>query len=128
MEANILTIEAEPDPNLTKNKRRSLNRYQEAELVKKEREIGYILGMQAKFKKEDWKCLESCDINIHFYYSNRPIDYDGLAVMVAPIIDGLVDAGIMKDDNPNVIKYYRMRMEKVAKRSERRVVITVKEV
>ena len=51
MEANILTIEAEPDPNLTKNKRRSLNRYQEAELVKKEREIGYILGMQAKFKK-----------------------------------------------------------------------------
>ena len=53
------------------------------------------------------------------------MDYDGLACALAPAIDGMVDAGIIEDDNPSIVKAYLMQYEKVQTRKEVRVDVTI---
>ena len=65
------------------------------------------------------------DVQILSRYSNLPLDYDGLAPAVAPAIDAFVTLGIIDDDNPNIIRSYLMKFEKVSKRSQAETVVTL---
>jgi len=128
-----ITVTAVPEPKLSKNARRSLNEHVEAKLIKGSREEAFILSRNEIIRIEresygKWKELEKCKLKAKYFYSNSPPDYDGLACMIAPIVDGMVDAGIMKDDNPRVILDYMMEVEKVPHRNMRRVEITVSKV
>tara|TARA_R100000808_G_scaffold1997_1_gene8463 strand:+ start:6795 stop:7181 length:387 start_codon:yes stop_codon:yes gene_type:complete len=124
-----ITVTAVPEPKLSKNARRSLNHNVEAKLIKGSREEAFVLSRNELMKIDGkWKELEKCKLKAKYFYSNIPPDYDGLAAMIAPIVDGMVDAGIMKDDNPNVILDYSLEVTKVPHRHMRRVEITVSKV
>jgi len=119
-----LTIETQPDAGLSKNGLKRAHWRTSEVLTREAREQGYILG---RMEVEDgWETLERAEINVVHYYSNRPMDYDGLACSVAPYIDGLVDAEILADDDPSHVIRYDMRHVKVAHRWEAKVAITIK--
>ena len=123
-----ITLTAIPDPSLSKNRRRSLYYQKEAKLIRESRDSAYLLALNEVNRIKGWQTLESCVIRVIYYYSNVPPDYEGVSAMVAPIIDGIVDAGVMVDDNPNVVKEYSTKMEKVKTRKERRALITVESI
>ena len=72
-----------------------------------------------------WEIANTVNIKVTQYYSNKPFDYDGLACVVSPFIDGLSDAGVMRDDNPKVVKNYSMESVKVKTRPESKTIIEV---
>ena len=74
---------------------------------------------------KDWVTLEVAQVDIVHRYARTPLDYDGLACMAAPIIDGIVDAGILRDDSPKVIARYNLGHQKVATVPESCIFITV---
>ena len=123
-----ITLTAVPDSNLSKNRRRSLYYQKEAKLIRESRDSAYLLALNEVNRIKGWKTLESCVIKVVYYYPSVPPDYEGISAMVAPIIDGIVDAGVMVDDNPNVVKEYSIKMEKVKTRKERRALITVESI
>ena len=81
--------------------------------------------MATKTRPKDWVTLESAQVDIVHRYARTPLDYDGLACMAASSIDGLVDAGILRDDNPKVIARYNLGHQKVATVPESCIFITV---
>lgn len=46
--------------------------------------------------------------------SARPCDIDNAIAAAKPLIDGIVDAKIISDDNPNVVKAIRYEWQKTA--------------
>ena len=118
-----LTIEVTPDSGLTKNGLRKSNWRTSRALRKKAREDAFILGYAEK--PSDWETPSTANVEIVQYYARRPMDYDGLACAVAPSIDGLVDCGILADDDPKHILSYSLSHEKFATMAENRVSITV---
>ena len=55
--------------------------------------------------------LESCKITCTRFSAVEP-DRDNLARTFKSVVDGLVDAGIIKDDNPSIVKEFNCRWEK----------------
>jgi hypothetical protein len=93
-------------------------------LIKQAREDAYILGL---IEAEDgWQTPERCTVSVKQYWCGKPYDWDGLATLCGPVIDGLVDAGAMPiEDDPSHIVEYTMTAERVATRAESRVAVTV---
>lgn len=78
-----------------------------------------------KVKPLRWGSPEGVEVDVTQYYSNTPLDFDGLACAVGPSIDGIIDAGIIVDDSPTYIWSYVMSHEKVDHRHQNRVEIRV---
>ena len=78
--------------------------------------------------RDDTMPWQSADIHVHQRWSNNPLDYDGLASGVAPVVDAFTLCGVIEDDSPRFIRSYTMSVEKVAKRAESAVVVTVTKV
>jgi len=57
-------------------------------------------------------------------YSSAPCDQDNNIASLKPVIDGIRDAGIMVDDNPNCVESITARWE-TAKQNEGRVRVRV---
>jgi len=86
-----LTIEIVPDSRLSKNGLRKSNWRVSQGLMKQAREDAYMLGLAEM--EDDWETPEQATVEVVQYYARRPLDFDGLACIVAPTIDGLVDCG-----------------------------------
>jgi len=119
-----LTIEFQPNRGLSKN---GLGRshWRTTKADKEEaRGDAYVLG---RLEMEDgWVTPLTCNVEVTQYYCGKPFDWDGLATLTGPVIDGLVDAGALpEDDSPNHILKYSMFAERVAHRSESKVAVTI---
>ena len=119
-----LTIEFHPNSDLSKNGLgRSHWRATSANKIQA-REDAYVLGL---IEMEDgWATPETCNVAVTQYWCGKPFDWDGLATLTGPVIDGLVDSGVLPvDDSPKHILQYSMYAERVAHRSESRVAVTI---
>ena len=121
-----LTVVICPDKILSKNRRGSAHWSAVSAATRQAREDAYVLGVVEM--EDDWVTLQKATGDIVQYHARKPHDYDGLACVCAPTIDGLVDAGVMADDDPSIIRSYNMRHEKVKTVAENRIEITVSEV
>ena len=119
-----LTIEFQPDSRLSKNGLRRAHWRETQPLVRQAREDAYILAL---IEREDgWVTPERCRVSVRQFYCGKAYDWDGLATLCGPIIDGLVDAGAMPvDDSPTYVVEYTMTAERVATRAESFVAVTV---
>ena len=122
-----LTIEIIPDGRLSKNGLRRSNWRTSQALVKKAREDAYVLGL-IELQEGVWETPDRVEIDIVQYYARTPLDFDGLACVCAPTIDGLVDCQILEDDDPGHVARYNLRHEKVGTIAENRIAITVRPV
>jgi hypothetical protein len=121
---DTLTIEFQANGELSKNglgrahwRATSANKIQA-------RDDAYVLGREEM--EAGWVTPKTCNVEITQYWCGKPFDWDGLATLTGPVIDGLVDAGVLpEDDSPQHILSYSMRAERVAHRSEARVAVTV---
>ena len=118
-----LTIEVMPDNRLSKNGLRKSNWRVSQKLSAEAREVAFILGLAEM--PSNWETPDKATVSITQFHARRPMDYDGLACAVAPSIDGLVDCGILTDDDPQHIVSYTINHEKVSTMAENRVAITV---
>ena len=118
-----LTIEVMPDSRLSKNGLRKSNWRVSQKLSAEAREVAFILGLAEM--PSNWETPDKATVSITQFHARRPMDYDGLACAVAPSIDGLVDCGILTDDDPRHIVSYTINHEKVRTMAENRVAITV---
>ena len=118
-----LTIEVMPDSRLSKNGLRKSNWRVSQKLSAEAREVAFILGLAEM--PSNWETPDKATVSITQFHARRPMDYDGLACAVAPSIDGLVDCGILTDDDPQHIVSYTINHEKVRTMAENRVAITV---
>jgi len=124
-----LEIEVHPSGKLSKN---SLHRVRTEgqsrevdKITKDERSDGMMLGLEAMQIHGSWPSNPKVQIEVTQHYSNIGFDPDGLACVVAPYIDGLVDAGVMKDDGPKVVMAYVLRFQKVNTKAKQKTVIKV---
>lgn len=66
-------------------------------------------------------------VNVHLTrYSSRVPDPDGVAGSAKTLLDAIVDAGIIEDDNMNIVENFTVSWEK-CKRKERRTEIEITE-
>ena len=119
-----LTKEFQPDKRLSKNGLRRAHWRETQPLVRQAREDAYILGL---IEAEDgWVTPDRCRVQVtQFWFGSGRYDWDGLATLCAPAIDGLVDSGAMPDDDPGHVIDYTMTAERVKTRAESRVAVTV---
>ena len=121
----VFKISVKTESRLTKNgMKRTPSRTLQG-LTKKHRAMALKLAIHRKKEIGLKKPIENPHLIIRSYWSNIPMDYDGLACAIAPTIDGIVDAGVMVDDSPRIVRGYHMEFEKVAKRNEVRVEVSV---
>ena len=122
-----ITITFRPDRRLSKNGISRAHWTTTSGLKRKAREDAYVLGLIEKGKS--WQTPETCRVRVRQYYCGKPFDWDGLATLCGPFIDGLVDAGVLpEDDDPQHVLEYTMTAERVKTRAEGRVTIEVEAV
>lgn len=127
MFADNMSISFKHEGRLTKNGMKTTHGRTIARLTKDQRSKAHRMARQ-KAKKRNWVMPEQAQITVTQYYARKPMDYDGLACASAPAIDGLIDAGIIKDDSPQYITDYRLRHVKVSTVKEARVEVCVSSV
>ena len=121
---NTLTIEFQPDKRLSKNGLSRAHWRETRSLIKQAREDAYVLGLIEA--EGGWETPDRCRISVKQFYCGKAFDWDGLAPLCGPFIDGLVDAGAMPvDDDPAHVVEYTMTAERVKTRAESRVAVTV---
>ena len=62
---------------------------------------------------------------VHQVWCGKPLDWDGLASAVAPIIDAFTEVGIIKDDSPLFITDYKMTQRRTAHRKDAHITVTL---
>tara|TARA_Y100000034_G_scaffold109631_1_gene141076 strand:- start:182 stop:565 length:384 start_codon:yes stop_codon:yes gene_type:complete len=121
---DTLTVEFQPDSRLSKNGLRRGHWRESQPLIKQLREDAFVLGLVEK--ETGWETPERCKVDVRQFYCGRPFDWDGLAALTAPVIDGLVDCGVLPvDDSPAFVVEYAMTAERVRHRHESKVAVTV---
>ena len=121
-----VVIEFYHAPALSKNKIRALNWRTTSTLSKEQRKDAYMLSLEAMSNlKGPWLTPERAEVTITQYHAGAPLDYEGLACVAAPSVDGMVDAGVLMDDDPKHVVEYNLRHVKVKKMSENKVTIGV---
>ena len=119
-----LTVEFQPESKLSKNGLRRGHWRESQPLIKQLREDAFVLGLVEM--ETGWVTPERCKVDVRQFYCGRPFDWDGLATLTAPVIDGLVDCGVLPvDDNPDFVVSYAMTAERVKHRHESKVQVTV---
>jgi len=118
-----ITVTIKPDGRLSKNGLRRSNWRESQQLIAQARLDGFVLGQIEM--GGSWKTPEQASVHIVQYYARQPFDFDGLACACAPTIDGLVDCGVLEDDDPSHIVRYTLAHQKVHTMPENRVEITV---
>ena len=123
-----ITVELPRVPkSLTKNGRRrshwQIQRRETQEMLDDARIL-----ILSELERDDTMPWQSADIHIHQKWSNNPLDYEGLASGVAPVVDAFTLCGVVEDDSPRYIRSFTMTHQKVAKQTENAVVVTVTKV
>ena len=119
-----LTIEFQPNRELSKNGLGRSNWRATSAHKDAARGDAYVLG---RLEMEDgWVTPKQCNVEVTQYWCGKPFDWDGLATLTGPVIDGLVDAGAMpEDDSPEHILQYSMYAKRVPHRSDSRVAVKI---
>ena len=124
-----IEIEVHPSSKLSKNslhRVRTIGQSREVDkITRDERADGMMLGLEAMQIVGDWPSNPKVQLEVTQHHSNVGYDPDGLACVVAPYIDGLIDAGVMKDDGPKVVMSYVLLCKKVKTKAEQKTVIKV---
>ena len=119
-----LTLEFQADPRLSKNSISRANWRDTMRHKSNARDTAAIIGLNEV--NRGWQTPKTCNVEVRQYWCGKPFDWDGLATLTGPIIDGLVDAGVLpEDDSPNHILQYSMSAERVAKRPDSRISVTI---
>ena len=119
-----LTVEFRPDSRLSKTGLRRGHWRESQPLIKQLREDAFVLGLVEK--EDGWETPKQCRVEGRQYWGGKPFDWDGLAALTAPVIDGLVDAGAMPIDvSPAYVGEYTMTAERGSARSDSKVAVTV---
>ena len=117
-------FEFQPDGRISKNGLRRNHWRTIAPIIQQLREDAFILGLVER--EEGWVTPDRCTVAVKQFWCGKAFDWDGLATLCGPVIDGLVDAGAMPvDDDPAHVVEYTMTAERVATRAESRVAVTV---
>lgn len=61
-----------------------------------------------------------------YHYRKRLLDYDNLCTKA--ILDGVVREGILRDDNPQIIKEVRQKQIKIKSPEKERVMVLIEEI
>ena len=125
---DTLTIELERLPScLSKNGRRRSHWRTQRNATEKLKDDATFLVLKALSEAPSPlnEPFETADIHVHQFWSNTPLDYDGLASAVAPVIDAFTIVGVISDDSPRFINSYTLTANKVAKRSQNLSRVTV---
>ena len=119
-----LTIEFQPNSDLSKNGLGKSHWRATSANKLSARNDAYMLG---RLEMEDgWETPATCNVAGTQYWCGKPFDWDGLATLTGPVIDGLVDAGVLPvDDSPEFILQYTMFAKRVKHRSESKVAVTI---
>ena len=96
----------------TTNAERSGNRWERAKLTKEWRTAFHLLAAEQKFPRLAW-----CDIIAEPWLRNRAGVQDTAACnpAVKAAIDGLVDAGIIADDTPDIVRTITFHAPKIGR-------------
>ena len=115
-----ITFPCMPASELMPNAARRIHWAVKSKIAGKAREQAKILGLA---NKGQWQAPERAKITYEFHVANRRRrDLDGLISACKPYIDGLVDAGILKDDSGFYLSIGGASMLP-AKENETRVII-----
>jgi hypothetical protein len=87
------------------------------------RESGHVHGM---VDCSLLKGSEKISIQFHFHH-NRLIDLDNLCIGMKPWVDGLVDAGVVPDDNPKHVAYEKAEFS-TCKKGESGTSVTIERI
>ena len=119
-----LIVEFQPDSQLSKNGLSRANWRDTFARKKKAREDAHVLGLVEM--ETGWVPPNQCKVEVKQYWCGKPYDWDGLATLTGPIIDGLVDSGVLPvDDSPKHILEYTMSQERVAHKYLSKVSVTI---
>lgn len=75
------------------------------------------------WKRQVWAAVQSqkpktplprCDLYLTRFSANEP-DYDGLVISFKPIVDGLVDAGVLADDRLSTTGEWHVRWQRASR-------------
>ena len=130
-----ISIPGVPDVALRKNKADETHWRYRQKATKTMRENAWALVVAQFQASEYWNerryghpLFDKASILITQYYCGKPLDPSGLAAATAPAVDAFVDAGVIKDDQPDkYITDYRMHYVRVPHRDDARVEITITE-
>ena len=120
-----IKVTFEPDSRLSKNGLKRGYYRGLSSLTATQREAARLLAASEIAKRPGYVTAERVRIEIVQFWCGKPFDYEGLACVSAPTIDGIVEAGVMVDDSPQHIIGYSMAFKRVAHRNEARVEVTV---
>ena len=86
--------------------------------------IGQVLS---KWKRPD-KPLKSVKVELMFILDGRKRDWDNLCSSSKGYLDGLVDSGLIEDDNMTVVKELTLRSRRAKKKEAPWTLITIIEI
>ena len=117
-------FEFQPDGRISKNGLRRNHWRTIAPIIQQLREDAFILGLVER--EEGWVTPNRCTVAVKQFWCGKAFDWDGLATLTAPVLDGLVDAGVLPgDDDLHHVLEYSMSAERVKHRSDSKVAVTV---
>jgi len=95
----VITFNRLPSPELMVNKLRTIHWSRRAKIERVDRREGFYAA-RAVLESQDWKAPNKAIISYQFTVKNRRIkDVEGLLVASKPLIDGIVDGGVLKNDD-----------------------------
>ena len=120
-----ITVTFEPDRRLSKNGLKRGYYKGLSSLTATQREGARLLAASEIAKRPGYVTAERVTVLIVQFWCGKPFDYEGLACVSAPTIDGMVEAGVVVDDSPQHVVGYSLAFERVAHRNEARVEVTM---
>ena len=120
-----ITVTFEPDRRLSKNGLKRGYYKGLSSLTATQREGARLLASSELAKRPGYVTAERVTVLIVQFWCGKPFDYEGLACVSAPTIDGMVEAGVVVDDSPQHVVGYSLAFERVAHRNEARVEVTM---
>ena len=81
--------------------------------------------LEEKYLHSDFPLELPITATVHQTWCGKPLDWDGLASAVAPIVDAFTEVGIIKDDSPQYITDYKMTAERTAHRKDAKITVTI---
>jgi hypothetical protein len=124
--ASPIEVTFEPDRRLSKNGLKRGHYRELAGLTATLREDARLMASSEIARRPGWVTAEHVTVDIvQFWCGTGQFDYEGLACVSAPVIDGMVAAGVVVDDSPRHVVGYRLWFERVAHRVDARVVVTM---
>ena len=120
-----ITVTFEPDRRLSKNGLKRGYYKGLSSLTATQREGARLLASSEIAKRPGYVTAERVTVSIVQFWCGKPFDYEGLACVSAPTIDGMVEAGVVVDDSPQHVVGYSLAFERVAHRNEARVEVTM---